>query len=247
MTADQLKAAITPKTRAVVLNSPSNPTGAVYTRAEYEALARVIVDADILAVSDEIYEPFAYGNAEFTSFASLGPEVKKRTVLIHGVSKSHAMTGWRIGFAAGPAELVAAMNSLQSHSTSNPTSIAQKAAVAALTGTQQPVEDMVHEFARRREYLVDRLRAIPGIECPLPEGAFYAFPSISAALGRKFGDVTIANSADFAQTLLKEGRVALVPGSAFGKEGYLRLSYATSMASLEKGMDRFEAFWSQLV
>ncbi len=246
LTAEQLKAAITPKTRAVVLNSPSNPTGAVYSREELEALARVVIDADILVVSDEIYEPFVYDGAEFTSFPSLGPELKERTVLIHGVSKSHAMTGWRIGFAAGPAKLIAAMNSLQSHSTSNPTSIAQKAAVAALTGSQQPVHDMVREFARRREYLVERLRAIPGIECPMPQGAFYAFPRVSSAFGRKIGGQVIENSSDLAQVLLQEAKVALVPGSAFGKEGYLRLSYATSMENLEKGMDRIEAFWSKL-
>lgn len=246
LTAEQLKAAITPKTRALVLNSPSNPTGAVYSQAEFEAIAKVIVEEDIIVISDEIYEPFIYTEAGHIAFASLGPEVKERTLLVHGVSKSHAMTGWRIGFSAGPTHVISAMNSLQSHSTSNPTSIAQKAAVEALVGSQEPVEEMVREFAKRREYLVERLRAIPGIECALPDGAFYAFPRIDAAFGRKYGDKSIENSSDFAETLLREAKVALVPGSAFGKEGYLRLSYATSMANLEKGMDRFEAFWQKL-
>lgn len=246
LTAEQLRAAITPKTRAVVLNSPSNPTGAVYSRSEFEALAQVIVEEDIIAISDEIYEPFIYTDAGHVSFPSLGPEVKARTILVHGVSKSHAMTGWRIGFAAGPATVIKAMASLQSHSTSNPTSIAQKAAIEALTGSQEPVRRMVEEFAKRRQYLVERLRAIPGIECPMPDGAFYAFPRIDVAFGRKYGDRVIRNSADFAEMLLREAHVALVPGSAFGKEGYLRLSYATSMENLEKGMDRFAAFWEKL-
>lgn len=246
ITAAQLKEAITPRTRAFVINSPCNPTGAVYTREELKAIAKVAVDAGILVISDEIYEPFIYTEAGHTSFPSLGPEVQAQTLLIHGVSKSHSMTGWRIGYAAGPTEIISAMTSIQSHSTSNPTSIAQKAAVEALLGSQEPVRTMVKEFAKRREYLVERLRSLPGVKCAMPPGAFYAFPNISAAFGKRSGDTVIENSSDFAQILLKKAHVALVPGSAFGIEGYVRLSYATSMENLEKGMDRIEAFWSEL-
>lgn len=246
ITAAQVRQAITSKTRALVINSPCNPTGAVYTKDELTALAQVAVDAGILVISDEIYEPFIYTDAGHTSFPSLGPEVKANTVLIHGVSKSHAMTGWRIGYAAGPSEIISAMTSIQSHSTSNPTSIAQKAAVEALLGTQEPVKLMVQEFAKRRDYLVQRLRSLSGVTCAVPPGAFYAFPHISAAFGKRAGDALINNSSDFAQQLLQQAHVALVPGSAFGIEGYVRLSYATSMDNLERGMDRIEEFWSKL-
>lgn len=246
MTARQLRAAITPQTRAVVLNSPSNPTGAVYTRSELQELAHVVVETGILAISDEIYEPFVYTSEGHVPFAGLGPEVKAHTLLIHGVSKSHAMTGWRIGFAAGNAELIAAMASIQSHSTSNPTSISQAAAVEALLGTQEPVAAMVKEFARRREYLVERLNRLPGVQCRMPDGAFYAFPNVSGIFGKRSGSTALTTSSDVAQALLSEAHVALVPGSAFGAEGFLRLSYATSMSNLEKGMDRLEAFWAKL-
>lgn len=246
VTPDQIRRAITPRTRALVLNSPSNPTGAVYTRDELVAIAEVVLATDILVISDEIYEPFIYTDAGHTSFPSLGPEVKARTVLVHGVSKSHAMTGWRIGYAAGPKPVIAAMEMLQSHSTSNPTSIAQKAAVEALVGPQDAVHAMVKEFARRRDYLVERLRSLPGVTCATPAGAFYVFPNISAAFGKRIGDTVIRSSADFAQALLREAHVALVPGSAFGAEGYVRLSYATSMQQLEEGMNRIAAFWTRL-
>lgn len=246
VTPDQIRRAITPRTRALVLNSPSNPTGAVYTRDELVAIAEVVLATDILVISDEIYEPFIYTDAGHTSFPSLGPEVKARTVLVHGVSKSHAMTGWRIGYAAGPKPVIAAMEMLQSHSTSNPTSIAQKAAVEALVGPQDAVHAMVKEFARRRDYLVERLRSLPGVTCATPAGAFYVFPNISAAFGKRIGDTVIRSSADFAQALLREAHVALVPGSAFGTEGYVRLSYATSMQQLEEGMNRIAAFWTRL-
>lgn len=247
VSADQVRKAVTPRTKALVINSPCNPTGAVYSEAELRAIAEVALEADILVISDEIYEPFIYSDGGHTPFASLSEEAKKNTLLIHGVSKSHAMTGWRIGYAAGPAELIAAMTSIQSHSTSNPTSIAQKAAIEALTGSQESVNVMVKEFKKRRDYLVERLRALPGVECPLPDGAFYAFPKISAAFGKDAGSGPINSSQAFAEQLLQQAHVALVPGSAFGIEGYVRLSYATSMENLEKGMDRIEAFWQRLV
>lgn len=246
VTAEQVREAITARTRALVLNTPSNPTGAVYTRTELEAIAEVALEAGILVIADEIYEPFVYTEAGHTSFPSLGPEVKAITLLIHGVSKSHAMTGWRIGYAAGPKEIIAAMTTIQSHSTSNPTSIAQQAAIEALTGPQEAVAAMVKEFSRRRDFLVERLRSLPGVRCTLPDGAFYAFPNIAAAFGKRIGETVITNSTEFAQRLLQEAHVALVPGEAFGADGFVRLSYATSMRNLEEGMNRIAAFWSRL-
>lgn len=247
MTAAQLRRALTPRTRGIMLNTPSNPTGAVYRREHLEAIAQVAVEAGVPVISDEIYEPFIYGGAKHISIAQLGPEIKALTLVVNGVSKSHAMTGWRIGFVAGDARVIKAINSLQSHSTSNPTSIAQWAAVEALTGPQEPVAQMVAEFAKRREYLVERLRALPGVECAMPEGAFYAFPRVTAAFGKTYGDRKIENSADLCQLLLEEAHVSIVPGSAFGAEGFVRISYATSMANLEKGLDRIERVWRALV
>lgn len=246
ITADQLRKAVTPRTRAVVLNSPSNPTGAVYTAEELAELAKVIVEHDLVAISDEIYEPFIYDGGKHFSIAQASRSAFERTVLVHGVSKSHAMTGWRIGFVAGPPEIIKGMISVQSQSTSNATSIAQWAALEALTGDYAPVERMVEEFSKRRRYVVDRLRELPGMECSLPQGAFYVFPNVSAAFGRRFGGQTIENSMDFSQRLLQEAHVALVPGSAFGLEGHVRISYAASMESLEKGLDRLSNFWNRL-
>ncbi len=247
VTPEQLREAITPRTKAIMLNSPSNPTGAVYRREHLEPIAEIAVEKGIVVVSDEIYEPFIYGGAKHVSIAELGPEIKALTLLVHGVSKSHAMTGWRIGYVAGDARVIKAITSLQSHSTSNPVSIAQWAAVEALTGSQEPVKQMVAEFAKRREYLVERLRALPGVECPMPEGAFYVFPRISAAFGKSYNGRVIQSSMDLCQLLLEEAHVSVVPGSAFGAEGYMRISYATSMANLEKGMDRIERIWRALV
>lgn len=246
VTPEQLKKAITPRTKAIMLNSPSNPTGAVYAREHLEPLAQIAVDAGVVVVSDEIYEPFIYGGAKHTSIAEISPAVKELTLIVNGVSKSHAMTGWRIGFVAGNREVIKAIDSLQSHSTSNPTSIAQWAAIEALTGSQEPVAEMVREFAKRRDYLVNRLRSVPGVECAMPEGAFYVFPRVSAAFGKRYKGRLIQNSYDLCEVLLEEGHVSLVPGSAFGAEGFVRISYATSMANLEKGMDRFERIWSAL-
>jgi len=246
LTAEEFRRAITPRTKALILNSPSNPTGAVYRREHLEALAEVAVEHGIAVISDEIYEPFIYGGAQHVSIASLGPEIKALTLVVNGVSKSHAMTGWRIGFIAGDSRVIKAVTSLQSHSVSNPTSIAQYAAIEALTGPQEPVQRMVAEFARRREYLVQRLRALPGVECDMPEGAFYVFPKISAVFGKSLGGRKVTDSASLCQLLLEEGHVSVVPGSAFGAEGYMRLSYATSMENLEKGMDRIERVWNAL-
>jgi len=247
LTAQEFEAAITPRTKALVLNSPSNPTGAVYRQEHLEAIAKVAVEKGIIVISDEIYEPFIYGGARHISIASLGPEIKALTLIVHGVSKSHAMTGWRIGFIAGDSRVIKAVTSLQSHSVSNPTSIAQYAAIEALTGPQDTVRQMVSEFVKRRDYLVERLRALPGIECDVPEGAFYVFPKVSSALGKSYNGRAIADSMALCQLLLDEAHVSVVPGSAFGAEGYVRISYATSMANLEKGMDRIERVWRALV
>ncbi|OUM98992.1 MAG: aspartate aminotransferase [Firmicutes bacterium ZCTH02-B6] len=247
LTAAQLRDHLTPRTRALVLNSPCNPTGAVYSRTELAALAEaVLAHPDCLIIADEIYEPFVYDGNEHVSIASLSPEIKARTLVINGVSKMYAMTGWRIGYAAGPKELIQAMADLQSQSTSNPTSISQWAAVAALRGSQEPVGEMVAAFRKRRDLIVEGLRALPGVTCQVPPGAFYVFPRVDAAFGKRYGDQVINNSQELAMALLNEAHVALVPGSAFGYEGYLRLSYAANENQIRAGLERIANFWRAL-
>jgi len=236
----QLQEAITPRTKLFILNSPSNPTGMVYTKDELKLLSNILVKADIYCISDEIYEKIIYDGEEHVSIASLGEEIKKLTIVVNGVSKSYSMTGWRIGYAAGPKEIIHAMSNLQSHSTSNPTSIAQKAALAALEGPQESLRDMVTEFAKRRNYIVERLNSIRGISCLKPKGAFYVFPDVSEIIGRTFEDQLIKDSVFLAKILLDEANVAVVPGLAFGADKYLRLSYATSMENISRGLDRIE-------
>jgi aspartate aminotransferase len=237
----QLAEAINPRTKAVIINSPSNPTGAVYTQAELMELAEVFVKKDVLAISDDIYEKILYDGISFANMATVNADMKERTVVVNGVSKSHAMTGWRIGYAAGPVEIIAAATKLQSQNTSNPTSIAQKAAVEALNGDQAIVEAMVKEFEKRRNVMVDRLNAIPGITCMTPQGAFYVFPEIAGLLGRKYGGKVLATSSDVAAWLLDEANVAVIPGGEFGQDDHIRLSYATSMANIERGVERILA------
>ena len=234
----QLEEVINPRTRAVIINSPSNPTGAVYTQAELVELVEVFVKNDVLAISDDIYEKILYDGISFANMATVNADMKERTVVVNGVSKSHAMTGWRIGYAAGPVEIIAAATKLQSQNTSNPTSIAQKAAVEALNGDQAIVEAMVKEFEKRRNVMVDRLNAIPGITCMTPQGAFYVFPEIAGLLGRKYGGKVLATSSDVAAWLLDEANVAVIPGGEFGQDDHIRLSYATSMSNIEKGLKR---------
>lgn len=240
MTADEFRRAITPKTKAVVINSPSNPTGSSYSRKELEGIAEIALEKKILIISDDIYEKLVYDGFEFTSIASLGKEVKDLTIVVNGVSKAYAMTGWRIGYAAGSKEIITAMTNIQSQSTSNPTSIAMKASTEALKGPQDAVALMVREFDKRRVYMVERLNKINGITCLRPNGAFYAFPNITGLLGKSFNGKILNSSSDVATCLLDEVKVALVPGSAFGAEGYLRLSYATSMENIKEGIDRIE-------
>ncbi|MEK7852048.1 MAG: pyridoxal phosphate-dependent aminotransferase, partial [Deltaproteobacteria bacterium] len=225
MTADEFRKAITPKTKAVVINSPSNPTGSSYSRKELEKIAEIAVEKKILIISDDIYEKLVYDGFEFVSIASLGKEVRDITIVVNGVSKAYAMTGWRIGYAAGAKEIITAMTNIQSQSTSNPTSIAMKASTEALAGPQDAVNSMVKEFDKRRVYMVERLNKIKGITCLRPNGAFYAFPNITGLLGRSFNGKILKTSSDMAAFFLDEVKVALVPGSAFGAEGYLRLSY----------------------
>ena len=238
-----LERLVTPRTKAILVNSPCNPTGAVYEWRTLEAIAGIALRHQLLIISDEIYEKVLYDGAIHRSIASLSPEVADRTIVINGVSKAYAMTGWRIGYAAGPKDLLTAMGNIQSQSTSNPCSISQKAAVAALKLGGAFTEKMVIEFDRRRRAIIDRLNAIPGVSCRLPGGAFYAFPNIGGILGRQGPTGPIRSPQDMAQYLLKEARVAVVPGEAFGSRTHIRLSYATGMEAIERGIQRIaEAF-----
>jgi aspartate aminotransferase len=239
VTAAQVRAAVTPRTRAIVLNNPSNPTGAVYSRAQVEALAEAVVEKDLLVISDDIYRQLVYGDATYRSIAAVSPEVGARTVLIDGVSKTYAMTGWRIGYTAGPLPLIKAMAKIQGQSTSNPTHISQIAALAGLTGTQQPVAEMRKAFDERRLAMVRLLRAIPGVKCNEPKGAFYAFPDVSTYIGKKTPQGTVlADDVQLCDWLVEAGKVAVVPGSGFGAAGFVRLAYACSMQDIETGIDR---------
>jgi len=234
----QLEAAITPRTRAIIINCPSNPAGVCYSRRELEELAAILLARGILIISDDIYEKIIYDDSRFYSLASFSEELKRNTVVVNGVSKSYAMTGWRIGYTAGPEEIIAAVTKYQSQNTSNPTSIAQKAAVEALNGPQEGIGEMRREFQRRRDVIVKKLNDISGIDCPNPQGAFYVFPRVASFYGRSFGGRVVNNSSEMAAYLLEEAKVALVPGADFGHDDHLRLSYATSLEKIEKGVDR---------
>ena len=237
----ELEARITPRTKAIIVNSPCNPTGAVYDRRTLEGIAEVALRHDVVIISDEIYEKLVYGDVAHISIASLSAEVAARTVVVNGVSKAYAMTGWRIGYAAGPKELITAMANIQSQSTSNPCSISQKAAVAALREGDAFTRQMNQEFDRRRRAMVSRLNTMPGVTCPMPAGAFYAFPNMSGLMGRRSGGQPIGTVSDLATYLLHEARVAVVPGEPFGSPAHIRLSYATSLESIERGLGRMEA------
>lgn len=234
----QLAQAVSSRTRAILLNSPSNPVGVTYTKEELEKFAEVVAAKGIMVISDDIYEKIVYDGIAFYSLASISPEMKKLTVVVNGVSKSYAMTGWRIGYAAGQEEVIAAVTKLQSQNTSNPTSIAQKAAVEALRGKQDSVALMVEEFEKRRNRIVRDLNEIPGVVCLMPQGAFYVFPDFSAFYGRSFGGKIIADSSDLAAYFLDEANVAVVPGGEFGHDNHIRLSYATSMDKIIEGVAR---------
>lgn len=241
-----LEQRITPRTKALIINSPSNPTGATYNRPMLERIAAIALRHDLLVISDEIYEKVLYDGATHVSIASLGPDIAARTVVINGVSKAYAMTGWRIGYAAGPKELITAMGNIQSQSTSNPCSISQKAAVAALRFGGPFTKQMVTEFDRRRRAIVEGLNTIPGISCSMPAGAFYAFPNIQGVLGKRGPTGPITSPTDLATYLLKDAHIAVVPGEPFGSQSHMRLSYATSMETIGRGLDRLRAALQKL-
>lgn len=239
--AEALRAKITKKTKAIILNSPSNPTGLTYDRQTLEAIAQIAVENNLYVISDEIYEKLIYDGGEHLSIASLGKEIFERTIVVNGLSKSHAMTGWRIGYAAGPAAIIKAMSNIQGQSTSNPTSIAQAAAVEALNGPQDFIGVMRAEFEKRRNYIVGELNKMPGVSCLMPTGAFYAFPNTSKLYGGK-----VKNSTELSMYLLDEAMVACVPGEPFGADDHIRISYAVSMADIEKAVGRIRAALEKL-
>ena len=242
LSAAQVEEKISPRTRLLMLNSPNNPTGAVYEPEELKKIAQLLLKYDIYCLCDEIYEKLIYDDAEHLTIASLSKEIKEKIIIINGVSKSYAMTGWRIGYAAGPEEIISGMSKIQGHSTSNPNSIAQKASVEALRGRQDTIEAMRKSFDERRKYMVDRLNKMEGVSCIVPSGAFYAFPNVTKILekGIEYNGKKIDNSFGLSNFILQEAEVALIPGSAFEAEGYLRLSYATSLDDIKEGLDRIE-------
>ncbi len=247
LTASALEAAVTPNTRVIILNSPSNPTGATYTRDELRAIAEVAVKHDMVVVSDEIYDRLLYTGEEAVSIAMLGDAIRERTLIVNGVSKTYAMTGWRIGWAVGNAELVDAMNRIQGHSTSNPCSVSQRAALAALTGPDEPVQAMIDAFRDRGRRMAERLCSLPHVSCAVPTGAFYCFPNVAPYIGIEFEGRHIASSFDLADLILEQAHVAVVAGGAFGCDNFIRLSYATSIAQIEDGMDRIERLFAKMI
>lgn len=243
---EQLESAITPKTKILILCNPSNPTGSAYSKNELEALAEVINGKNLFIIADEIYEKLTYGDYKFVSFASISDEMKRRTIVVNGVSKTYSMTGWRIGYTAGPEYIIEAINKIQSHSTSNASSVSQAAAIEALAGPQYIISEMLEEFKLRQEYFLRELTSIKGITCYKPEGAFFLFPNVSHYFGKSTGVFKIAHSFDFAMHILYEAHIAAVPGSAFGAEGYMRFSYTTSMENLKEAIVRLRKALSKL-
>ena len=246
LTPQELDEAITDNTKCVLFNSPSNPTGMMYTREELRALADVCIARDVYIIADEIYYKLVYDGREFVSVAALGEDVKERTILINGVSKSYAMTGWRIGYSLAPEHITKVMSNYVSHSTAAPSTLSQWAAVEALTGPQDTVETMRQAFEARRNYMVDRVNSMELVSCLKPEGAFYIMMNIRKVFGKKCGDVVIDSCNTFASQLLEKGLVAVVPGSGFEAPNYVRWSYATSLENIKEGMDRLEKFLSTL-
>lgn len=242
ITKEELKNSLTPKSKAILINSPSNPTGAVYSEQELRDIAEIAVANNLYVVSDEIYERLIYDGNKHISIASLGDEIKELTIVINGMSKAYAMTGWRLGYAAANEKLIKAMSSVQSHAVSHPSSITQYASTAALNGPQEDVLRMVAEFEKRRTYMSERINAMEGLSSIKPEGAFYVYADISNYLGRELCGVKLNSSLEFAQIMLEKGHVAVIPGAAFGTDSYIRLSYATSMEVIKNGLDTFESF-----
>ncbi len=247
ITPEALQAAITPKTKILILNSPSNPTGGVYTKSDMEKIAQIVVKAGIYVISDEIYEKVVYSPNEHVSIASFGDDIKKLTVTVNGLSKSHSMTGWRIGFLAAEPDIIGGITRIQDHSTSNPVSFVQAGAVEALNGSQEFVETMRNEFDKRRKYIVSALNDIPGIKCHEPGGAFYVFPNIAGLIGKSANGKVIKGSDSLMEYLLDAANVAVIPGSGFGADNNIRLSYATSMDNIVKGTARIKEAITKLV
>ena len=246
LTLEDLQKNITPRTKILVLNSPSNPTGSVYSQAKLQAIAKFLEDKDIYIIYDEIYEYFLYGKEKFYSIAQFSQKIREKTIIVNGVSKSYSMTGWRIGYAVGPVQVIKAMETLQSQSVSNPASIAQAAAVEAINGDQSSVKVMLNAFAKRRQCMLEAFQQIAGIKCHAPQGAFYVFPDISALYGKSYKGKLLKNSLDFADMLLIEKNVAVVPGVAFGDDNCVRLSYACSTENIKKGLARLAEFVQEL-
>jgi aspartate/methionine/tyrosine aminotransferase len=242
VTVDQLEAVRTPKTKAVVFVSPSNPTGAVYPKAEVEAIGRWALEHGLWVITDEIYEHLTYGGHEFSSMPVLVPELADTCVVLNGVAKTYAMTGWRVGWMIGPLDVIKAATNLQSHSTSNVANVSQRAALAAVSGPLDAVDEMRAEFDKRRQVIHQMLSAIPGVTCPEPEGAFYAFPSFGGVLGRELGGAVPTTTLELADLILEQAKVAFVPGEAFGAPGFARFSFATSMGNVEEGVGRIATF-----
>lgn len=246
VSADDMKPYITPRTKAIILNSPNNPNGCVWPREMLEDIARLAVENQLFVISDEIYEKLVYDGEKHVSIASLGEEIKAQTFVVNGFSKAYAMTGWRLGYCAGPTNVMKAVSALQSHATSNPNSIAQYAGYVALSGGDDIIAAMVAEFDRRRKHIVSRINAIPGLSCRMPKGAFYVMMNISELIGAAQGDKVIRSSTDFAELLLENAKVAVVPGLGFGSDMHVRLSYATSMENIDRGLDRISQFVGSL-
>jgi len=244
---EDLKRVVTPKTKAIILNSPNNPTGTVYLKEEIQEIAEFCRKHDIFIISDEIYEKLIYGDFKHTSIASIDEDAFNRTIVINGLSKTYAMTGWRVGYAAsGNTEIIKLMSNIQGHTTANPNSIAQYASVEALDGDQSSVEFMISQFKDRRNYMVEKINSINNLSCTNPEGAFYVMMNISKLIGKKINGEIINGSIDFAESLLDDSKVGVVPGDAFGVSEYVRLSYATSMENIKSGLDRIDNFVSKI-
>ena len=242
LTAQELREAITPKTKCMILNNPSNPTGMMYSRKELEEIAKVCVEEDIYVISDEIYFQLVYDDEKFVSFASISPEAKERTLIINGVSKSYAMTGWRIGYVAANPQVAKVIANFLSHSAGSPCTISQKASAVAYTASQEMVETMRRAFERRRNYMVERMNQIEGVSCIRPHGAFYVMMNIEKLIGKEMHGTVIKDADDFGNLFLKYGKVAVVPGTGFGAPNFVRWSYATSRANIQEGLDRLERF-----
>ena len=247
ITKEQIQSKCSNKTKILVLNFPSNPTGSTYNREELMQIAKVAQEKDLIVISDEIYDKIVYSGIKHVSFPELSNDAKERTILVNGVSKTYSMTGWRIGYAAGNPKVISAMSNLSGQSTSNPTSISQKAAIEAFSGTQEKVKEMLAEFETRKNYISSYLNEIKDIECFVPDGAFYVFPNISAYFGKKYNDKVITNSLEFTDFLLDVAKVAVVPGVEFGSDSHIRISYATSMSDIKQGLERIKESLSTLI